>query len=118
MPAAQAPGERQPPGIGPALAPDLDPRRDQRLIGPGVTAQRCSAPPPHLVRLALGEALKDPCHVREQITTAAGELADRSHRGGALVAGQFPPPGMALRLAVQLRDQDPVRCWHLIEHAF
>ena len=64
MSAAQAPGERQPSGISPALPPDLDPRRDQLRIGAGITAQRGGAVRRHLVRLALGEALEDPGHVR------------------------------------------------------
>ncbi len=56
--------------------------------------------------------------MRQQITAATGQLAHRGHCGGALVPGQVPPPGMALRLAVQLGDTDTVSWRSLIEHAF
>jgi len=50
--------------------------------------------------------------------TAAGELAQRSHRGGLFIRGQLAPLRVMFRLARDLGDENPVS-WRMITgHAF
>lgn len=56
--------------------------------------------------------------MRQQVGTAASELAHLPHRGLVLVLGYLPAPRVTLRLAVQLGDENPVSLRSLIEHAF
>ena len=46
------------------------------------------------------------------------QLAERGHRGGLLVAGEFAPPGPVARLARELGDEDTVSSRPFIDHAF
>jgi transposase InsO family protein len=54
--------------------------------GPTIDLPQADQAPPRC-------ALQDLGHLGQQVGLAAGELAERGHRGGLLVAGEFTPPG-------------------------
>jgi hypothetical protein len=67
---------------------------------------------------ALGHVLEDPGDLGQQVSTPGGELAQRAHRGGLLVAGQLPPLRAVPRLARDLGHEHPARMRALIVHRF
>jgi hypothetical protein len=85
---------------------------------PGLAAQTRGLLGERLIRLALASALKDAGDLGQQVGPAARELAELSHRGGFLVAAQFPPPRPAPRLAPDLGDEEAVSQRAFIDHAF
>ena len=62
-------------------------------VSAGETAKPRDAPGQRLIKSTLRCALQDLGHLGQQVGPAPGELAERGHRGGLLVAGEFTPPG-------------------------
>jgi len=91
--AAQAARRRRRPRGRCPPPPFLDPSRDRVRVSAGETAQPRDAPGQRLIKSTLRCALQDPGHLGQQVGPAAGELAERGHRGGLLVDGEFTPPG-------------------------
>jgi len=71
-----------------------------------------------LIRLALACALEDPDDLGQQVGATSGELAERGHRRGLLVAGERAPLRAAPGLPRQPRYQDPISLRAIIEHEF
>ena len=95
----------------PLPPPFLDPSRDRVRVSAGETAQPRDAPGQRLIKSTLRCALQDLGHLGQQVGPAPGELAERGHRGGLLVAGEFTPPGPSPVMSQQpdhLRKLAPV----------
>jgi len=71
-----------------------------------------------LVKFSLGEAFQQPGNLRQQVGPPGRELAQRGHRGGLLIAAEPTPPGVVLRLAGKLGDQEPISLRTLTDHVF
>ena len=59
-----------------------------------------------------------PAYPGPQVSPAAGELAQRSHRGGLFIRGQLAPLRVMFRLGRDLGDENPVSLRTLTDHAF
>jgi hypothetical protein len=114
----QAAGERRHPRGIPPPAPLGDPPWYRLRAGTGLTAQPRGLAGQRLAQLALGRALHDPAHLGQQVSPAAGEPAQRSHRGGLLIRGQLALLRAMFRLARDLGDENPVSLRTLTDHAF
>ena len=116
--AVQAAGERRYPRGIPPPAPLGDPPWCRLRAGPGLTAQLRGLAGQRLVQLALGCALHDPAYLGPQVSPAAGELAQCSHRGGLFIRGQLAPRRVMFRLARDRGDENPAGLRMLTDHAF
>ena len=110
--------ERRHPRSGCPSPAFLDPRRNRGLVGACLAAQPRGLPGERLVKLSLGRALEDPGNLGQQVGPAAGQLAERGHRGCFLVFGELPPLRAAAGLAPDLSDEDTVGFRALIDHVF
>jgi hypothetical protein len=94
-------------GLGPA--PSFGgPLRDEGLVGSGEPAQGAGLTGERLIVPTLGRALEDAAHLGQQVGPAAGKVAEFSHRGGLLVAGEVAPSGVVPGGSGELGDQEPV----------
>jgi hypothetical protein len=101
--------ERRRPRRCAAAPPFLDPGRYGGRVSAGVTAELGNLPHPRLVELSFVEAFHSPGDLGEQISAAAGQLAQFGDRGRMLGFGQVTPLSVARRRALKPGDEYPVR---------